>query len=60
MDLNPLFVNGEISQTGIDPAARVVVVNFVLCNVEGLVRVSAKNAVCLVLPRVVQSSRRNL
>jgi len=53
MDLNPLFVNGEISQAGIDPAARVVIVNSVLLDMDGLMGVSTENAIGIVLPCVV-------
>jgi hypothetical protein len=60
MDLNPLFVNREISQTGIDPAACVVVVNSVPLDVDGLVSMAAEDAVGIVLARILQSSRRYL
>jgi hypothetical protein len=60
MDLNPLFVNREISQTGIDPAARVVVVNSIFFDVDSLVGVAAKDAVGPVLARILHSSRRYL
>jgi len=53
MDLNPRLVNCEIRQAGIDPSARVVVVNSVLLDVDGLVSVATENAVSIVLARVL-------
>lgn len=55
MDAYPLFVNRQISQAGIDPAARIVVMNSVLLNVDGVVGVPAENAVGVMLPRILQS-----
>ena len=60
MDLNPLFVNREIGQAGIDPAACVVVVNAVPFDMHSLVSVAAENAICLVLAGVVQGSGGDL
>ena len=60
MDLNPLLVNCEIRQAGIDPAACIVVMNSVLFDMDGVVRVAAEDAAGAVLARVVQSSGRNL
>jgi hypothetical protein len=52
MDLNPLFVNGQISQAGIDPTPCVVVVNSVIFEVNCLVSVSAEDAISILLARV--------
>ena len=60
MDAYPLFVNRQISQAGIDPAARIEVVNSVLLDVDGVVRVPAENTVSVMLPRILQSSCGNL
>ena len=53
MDLNPLFVNGQICHAGIDPAACVVIMNSVLFNLAGLVGVSAENTTGIMLARVL-------
>ena len=53
MDLNPLFVNGQICHARIDPAPRVVIMNSVLFKLDGLVGVSAENAIGIMLARVL-------
>jgi len=54
MDANLLFIDGQIRQPGIDPASGVVVINSVFSDVKRLVRMPAKNALRLVLPRVFE------
>jgi hypothetical protein len=44
MDTNPLFINGKVSQTGIHPAARIVVIDLTLAHVRRLVSVAAEDA----------------
>ena len=56
MDANPLFVDGEVGEAGIDPATCVVVVNSVFFDLDGLVGVAAEDAVGMVLARIVKSS----
>jgi len=60
MDAYPLFIYGQISEPGIDPAARIIVVNPVVLDVDCLVRVSAENAPGIVLPGVLQGPRSHL
>jgi hypothetical protein len=57
--MNLLFVNGQVSQARIHPPTRVVIMNSVLFDVDGLVGVAAENALGIVLARVLQSSRRH-
>jgi len=59
MDAYPLFVDGQIRQAGIDPAARVVIVNAVALDVDGFMGVTTKDAGGAVLVRVRQGSGRH-
>ncbi len=59
MDLNPLFANREIGQAGIDPSARVVVVNPILFDVDSFMSVAAEDAIGIVLARILQGSSRD-
>lgn len=60
MNFYPLFVDGQISEPGIDPAPRVVIVNTVLFHVNGLMGVTAQNSVNAMLPCITQSARCHL
>src|SRR3979411_127994 len=59
MDAYPLFVDGQIRQAGIDPAACVVIVDAVALDVDGFMGVATKDAGRAVLVRVRQGSGRN-
>src|ERR1700716_988026 len=60
MDAYPLFVDGQIRQAGIDPAACVVIFDAVALNMDGFMCVATKDALGSVLLRVRNGARRHL
>src|ERR1700733_11685325 len=57
MNLYPFASDGDVGLPGIDPAARIVVMDAVLLLLQGFVRMSAKDAVCSPRPGVQQRTR---
>jgi hypothetical protein len=59
MDLYPLIIDRQISEPGINPPTRVVIVHAIPIGVNGFVRMSAEDAVDAILPGERQRSRRD-